>query len=61
MREQFNDIPDANIGSDVVARGNPGCQWVSIDFEGKELQLDVQEARNLVKWLLAAIPPKGGV
>jgi hypothetical protein len=60
VREQFNDIPDADIGSDVVARGTIGCFWISIEFEGKELQLDVQEARNLVKWLLAAIPTKDG-
>lgn len=58
MRELFNDIPDADIGNDVVARGTNGCFLISIDFEGKELSLDVQEGRNLVKWLLAAIPTK---
>lgn len=60
MSELFKHIPYGNVGYDIVASINEDHSRVSIEFEGKELSLDVQEARKLVNWLMIAIPVKDG-
>jgi hypothetical protein len=60
VSEVFKHIPYGNVGHDIVASVAEDHSRVSIEFEGKELSLDVQEARKLVNWLLIAIPTKDG-